>query len=286
MLRSHSDLSTVVIALFSYATDARYALDTLREHRFSAGEVAAAFREPPSAVAAREAPSAPVRTGSEWFGQLRQIYHGDDRSENAPQMRATEISPQAGLTDFESMLSRLDLSSRDTDMLGAIVTVRAGMRNPEAQSLLEERGAHIVHGRTAIAAASGPVVTSTPFSAPQHVDPNHIQLFGDVLRVRKEKVSSGEVQVHKEAVTHMETVQVPVTREHLVVEHTDGSGRTDAEPAIRIPLSEEQIHIDKDTVLREEYNVGKREVTQNESVSDTVRRERLLIDDARARDTD
>ncbi len=41
--------------------------------------------------------------------------------------------------------------------------------------------------------------------------------------MRKEKVSTGEVHVRKEAVTHMETVQVPVTREHLVVEHADGT---------------------------------------------------------------
>jgi uncharacterized protein (TIGR02271 family) len=82
----------------------------------------------------------------------------------------------------------------------------------------------------------------------------------------------------------METVQVPVTREHLVVEHSGENGRTAPGDAIRVPLSEERVHIDKDTVLREEYKVGKREVTQNESISDRVRRERLLIDDASARD--
>jgi uncharacterized protein (TIGR02271 family) len=100
------------------------------------------------------------------------------------------------------------------------------------------------------------------------------------LRIRKEKVSSGDVQVRKESVTRIETVQVPVTREELVVERPDGTGRQDTEDAIRIPLSEERLHIDKDTVLREEYKVGKREITQNESVTDSVRRERLLIDEA------
>ena len=103
------------------------------------------------------------------------------------------------------------------------------------------------------------------FHRPTEADPGHIQLFGEVLRVRKEKVASGEVHVRKESVTHMETVQVPVTREHLVVEHSDENGRTAPEDSIRVPLSEERVHIDKDTVLREEYKVGKREVTQNES---------------------
>ena len=104
-----------------------------------------------------------------------------------------------------------------------------------------------------------------------------------MLRVRKEKVSTGDVHVRKEAVTHMETVEVPVTREHLVVERADGA---DGENTIRVPLSEERVHIDKDTVLREEYKVGKREITQNESVTGTVRRERLLIDDASAKTHD
>jgi uncharacterized protein (TIGR02271 family) len=111
-----------------------------------------------------------------------------------------------------------------------------------------------------------------------------VQLFGEVLRVRKEKVSTGEVHVRKEAVTHMETVQVPVTREQLVVERPDGHG--DGEDVIRVPLSEERVHIDKDTVLREEYKVGKREITQSESVTDSVRRERLLIDDASVKTKD
>jgi uncharacterized protein (TIGR02271 family) len=67
-----------------------------------------------------------------------------------------------------------------------------------------------------------------------------------------------------------------------VVERPDEHGRTAPENSIQVPLSEERVHIDKDTVLREEYKVGKREVTQNESISDRVRRERLLIDDASA----
>jgi uncharacterized protein (TIGR02271 family) len=197
------------------------------------------------------------------------------------------------------MLAQIDLAPQDAVILdhdldhgAAIVTVRAAARNQEARTLLEQRGARIVHGRhnreplRAIEPKSATIVHSTPFNAPADAAPDHIQLFGEVLRVRKEKVSTGDVHVRKESVTQMETVQVPVTREHLVVEHTDGSGRADAEQAIRVPLSEERVHIDKDTVLREEYKVGKREVTQNESVSDTVRRERLLIDDASAKTND
>jgi uncharacterized protein (TIGR02271 family) len=233
----------------------------------------------------------PVRGSGNWFGQLRQIYHGDERIENTQPGGATRRAP----AELDAMLSQLDLSSqdalalnRDLDRGAAIITVTAGTRNPEARVLLEQYGARIVHSQhpksPAITASEpGNIITSTPFIPPQEADPGHIQLFGEVLRVRKEKVDSGEVHVRKESVTRMETVQVPVTREHLVVERSDDNGRTAPENSIRVPLNEERVHIDKDTVLREEYKVGKREVTQNESVSDRVRRERLLIDDASAR---
>jgi len=264
MLRSQPDHESVVIGLFPYASDARRALLVLREHQFSSGEVAAAFREPGTAGT----------NNQHWFGQLRQLYHGEGADQRP--------------THIDATLGQLDLSPQDKAILerdlkagGAIVTVKAGSRNQEAQALLEQRGARIVHARnTELAETAAPptVVATTPFVAPQRAEPGHIQLFGEVLRVRKEKVSSGDVHVRKESVTHMETVQVPVTREHLVVEHGDHTGQN----SIRVPLTEERLHIDKDTVLREEYKVGKREVTQNEAVTDSVRRERLLIHDAHA----
>ena len=164
---------------------------------------------------------------------------------------------------------------------------------------MEARNGRIFHsrtGRSSLPDSTGPfspdlvspglvspaieVADSAPFVSPQPTQPDHIQLFGEVLRVRKEKVSSGEVHVRKEVTTRMETVQVPVTREHLVVDHSDGSGSPSGEGVIRIPLSEERVHIDKDTVLREEYRVGKQDVTHTEPITDTVRRERLLIEDA------
>jgi uncharacterized protein (TIGR02271 family) len=283
----------VVIGLFTYASDARRALHALHEHHFAAEQLAAAFREPAAARAEAEQPSLPAHDSGKWFGHLRQIYRGD---EGATRRGDDDSDPvvDANAVGFEAMLAQIDLSeedaqmfNRDLDRGAAIVTVRAGARNSEAQALLEHRGARIVRNQqsnpiVALEPAAPIVIESTPFASPQKASPDHIQLFGEVLRVRKEKVSSGDVQVRKEAVTHMETVQVPVTREHLVIEHTDGKGSVDAEQTVRIPLSEERVHVDKDTVLREEYKVGKREITQNESVNDTVRRERLLIDEASA----
>ncbi len=291
MLRRNADLEAVVIGIFPRTSDARRALQALRQQQFSADEVAAAFREQSLAPAEAEEGPSSVRANRDWFGQLRQLYRGDDPPESTRRGSPAPLEPWATPASFEAMLAQLDLSSQQARTLGrgaAIVTVTAGARNPEARTLLEQHGARIMNGSkpdqpSVTGATPETVVTSTPFVAPQSADPGHIQLFGEALRVRKEKVANGEVHVRKESVTHMETVQVPVTQEHLVVERSDESGRADPEGSIRVPLSEERVHIDKDTVLREEYKVGKREVTQNESVSDRVRRERLLIEDASAR---
>ncbi len=291
------DDEQVVIGLFAYASGARRAVHALHAHNFTSDQIVAAFRAQAGLkTEAGEAP-VPMRGSGQWFGQLREIYRGDDGEVNRGGL--AETGPEATTSGFEVMLAEIDLSPQDALILdrdlergAAIVTVRAGARNQEARVILEQRGARIVQGRrdrepaTAMEPETATIVHSTPFHSPAEAAPDHIQLFGEVLRVRKEKVSNGDVRVRKESVTNMETVQVPVTREHLVVEHTDGRGRADAEHAIRVPLSEERVHIDKDTVLREEYKVGKREVTQNESVTDKVRRERLLIDEASAKTND
>ena len=46
MLRTHTDVEPVVIGLFPNASDARRAMNALREHNFSAQEITAASREP------------------------------------------------------------------------------------------------------------------------------------------------------------------------------------------------------------------------------------------------
>jgi uncharacterized protein (TIGR02271 family) len=283
----------VVIGLFPYAIDARRALNELHEHHFTSDEIVAAFRAPGNSPAEVEERSEP-QGSSKWFGQLREIYRGDDGGLNRSGEARTETP--ATTSGFEAMLAQIDLSPQDARVLdhdAAIVTVRAGVRNLEARVLLEQRGARIVQGRydrespQAIEPEPATIVRSAPFTSPQQAAaPDHVQLFGEVLRVRKEKVNSGEVHVRKESITHMETVQLPVTREHLVVERSDENGCADAEHAIRVPLSEERVHVDKDTVLREEYKVGKREITRKELVTDTVRRERLLIDEASAKTSD
>jgi uncharacterized protein (TIGR02271 family) len=116
-------------------------------------------------------------------------------------------------------------------------------------------------------------------------DGDRVQLFGEVLRVHKERISRGEVRVRKDVVTENQTIEVPVTREELVLERVAVSPNTPASSAnigrsqeIRVPLSEDSVRVEKQPVVREEVIVGKREVSDVARVGDELRHEELRVD--------
>ena len=111
-----------------------------------------------------------------------------------------------------------------------------------------------------------------------------MQLLGEELDVRKERVQKGEVRVRKEAVTETQHLQVPVTREELVIDRypagqSETTSKVGDDGEMRIPLSEEQVRIEKRPVVRDEVVVGKRNVDDIQRVSEDVRREELRIDE-------
>ena len=114
---------------------------------------------------------------------------------------------------------------------------------------------------------------------------DRVQLFGEVLRVHKERISRGEVRVRKDVVSENQTIEVPVTREELVLERVAVSPNTPASSAsigrpqeIRVPLSEDSVRVEKQPVVREEVMVGKREISDVARVGDEVRHEELRVD--------
>jgi uncharacterized protein (TIGR02271 family) len=111
-----------------------------------------------------------------------------------------------------------------------------------------------------------------------------IPLREEQLNVEKQKVQKGEVRVHKEIITEQQHIDVPVTREEVVIEHLPASeARSTNAPisqgeTIRIPVSEEQVNVSKKTVETGEIDVRKRAVQDEQHVSGTVRREEPRIE--------
>jgi len=110
-----------------------------------------------------------------------------------------------------------------------------------------------------------------------------IQLRGEILRTYKDRVQRGEVRLRKDVITEKKNVEVPVTREELVIERVPTSGQSATgeigqDQEIRVPLSEERVRTEKHPVVTDEVRVGKRAVQRTENVSDDVRHEELRVD--------
>lgn len=199
-------------------------------------------------------------------------------------------------SDFEDTLQESGISTEQAryfnnslDRGNVLVTVCAGDRAQLAREILQRTGADI-------GTSTGAVRGAAPDRDIQ--GERNIQLVGEILRVHKDRVQRGEVRLRKEVVTENQNVEVPVSREELVIERVpvqgrEASGQVGAgEKEIRVPLSEEQVRVEKKPVVNEEVRVSKRQVQDTKRVSDTVRHEELRtehegdVDDESLRDLD
>ena len=163
---------------------------------------------------------------------------------------------------------------------GAVVTVYAESRAAEAEEILTRNGGDL--GANAAGydyASANESADSTAVAGTQR-----IQLLGEVLRVHKDRIQRGEVRIRKEVVTEQQTINVPVSREELVLERVAGDGSTPVsgviggDKEIRIPLTEERASVAKDTVVREQVSVGKRMVEETRNLNANVEHEELRVE--------
>lgn len=302
---------TTIAGYFEDQTAAQRALEELRDAGFSSAHMGVAHRGGSStskfaSASGTGATSKESKSNHEgMWDKMKDFFEGrsaepyaDEKAKGDLATREVTDDPYAAGDDYrydhsdvhESLNSMSIPEERSkyfghrfgTSENGAVVTVKAGDRAAEAEEILRRNGGDLGENAGSYAyPESGPAATA------QVNDTQNIQLLGEVLRVHKERVGLGDVRVRKEVITESQTVQVPVTREELVIERRAANGETEARGSvgdgneIRIPLSEERASIDKSTVVREEVTVGKRAVNEVRDVSGEVRREELVVDDER-----
>lgn len=105
------------------------------------------------------------------------------------------------------------------------------------------------------------------------------------LRVDTEKVETGRARLHKYVVTEEQTVTVPVTREEVRLEREpildgDASGATSdiGEEEQGVVLTEERVVVTKETVPVERVSLGTETITEDEQVTEQVRKEKVEFD--------
>jgi uncharacterized protein (TIGR02271 family) len=108
------------------------------------------------------------------------------------------------------------------------------------------------------------------------------------LEVDTRQTERGEVQVRTTVEREQQTVPVELTREEVHVEQRDVADRpaTEADVAgafqegtIRVPVRGEEAVARKETVVTGEVVIDKTTTTETEQITDTVRRERVEVDE-------
>ena len=322
-----------IAAYFNDSSDARNAVDALQEAGFKSAHLGIAHRGTYTGSSSTTGNSVVHDTsenGASTWDKIKSWFSGEDAEPYADERLQRDPAQQEVIPPSE----RYDEGYDDTSDLhgsftamnipaeraryfshrfgrsehGAVVTVQAGDRKAEAESILNrynadfgenagsydytsEAGAYQNDGRDredrrTLTNSAEPVNTERTTNVTDR--PSNVQLLGEVLRVHKERVNRGEVRLRKEVVNETQNIQVPVQREELVIERRPV---TDARPAtgtlgeeeIRVPLTEERATLDKSTVVREEVNVSKKPVEEVRDLSGEVRHEELVVDDSTRR---
>jgi uncharacterized protein (TIGR02271 family) len=267
-------------------------MDTTRTN--SSSPLAAYFRDPENAQdAVEDLSEAGIQKrnigvvvserDSKWADKIGDMFEPEERHDYAG-ADGLAILSEMGLTDSEARSFERELRNG-----GALMTVTPeSSRREDAISILRSHDG-ILSGDGQFSAIPPITETSEMEPATEQIasgEPHRMQLLGEVLRVDKQRFDREPVNIRKEVVEEQQTVEVPVTREELVVERHPATGSemprsevgADAGKDIRIPLSEERVEVEKRPVVREELEIGKKQIEEQKEVSGTVRHEEARID--------
>ncbi|WP_042454116.1 YsnF/AvaK domain-containing protein [Neobacillus dielmonensis] len=112
-------------------------------------------------------------------------------------------------------------------------------------------------------------------------DGGTLQLHKEELDVTKNNVDAGEVVLSKEVVEEQKTVDVPVMHEEVVIKRTPLNQKSNESVSsgetIHIPVSQEQVQVNKYTVETEEISASKRQVEETQQVQETLKHEEAHV---------
>ena len=220
--------------------------------------------------------------------QIRYSGHGASSSDTLASLKSffTGQETMSG-NDTDDLLVEIEMPEADAHFYRkeyeagrSIVAVTDGKSLQEAVAILARNGAYGTKRPSSYGLTTS---TSASDTATNTEEEGKLQLREEQLQVYTRSVQTGEVRLGKEVVTEQKTINVPVTHEEVVIEHHPASGPVSETPlgkgeTIRIPISEEQVNVTKQTVETGEVAVGKRQIQETQQVSETIRREEARIE--------
>jgi uncharacterized protein (TIGR02271 family) len=139
---------------------------------------------------------------------------------------------------------------------------------------------------TAWSQAPTPGTFRGDFPARSSEDDTVLTVKEERIRADKARKQTGEVAVGKRVVEQQADMDVDLTHEEVEVTRRRVDQPADAnetfaedEATIRVPVTAEEVNVTKEPRVVEEIVVSKRPVTEKQRVSDTVRREEVIVDE-------
>jgi uncharacterized protein (TIGR02271 family) len=121
-------------------------------------------------------------------------------------------------------------------------------------------------------------------------DELRVQRTEEELRAGIREREAGAVNVRKRVRTDHESLEVPTRREEVSVDRVPVEGEASqaeiGDDEVRVPLTEEEVVVEKRPVTKEEIRIRKDVVEDTETVEEDVRREEVDVDDQSERRLD
>jgi uncharacterized protein (TIGR02271 family) len=174
-------------------------------------------------------------------------------SANADQVTLTLAKDAALSSGWDAQPTDLETASYDTSMSSGVTDVDRGF------------------------GASAQVATDEEIRIP---------VMEEELTATVREREAGAVRIEKDVVTEQQTLEVPVTEERVRVERrvvdrpvTAADADAFEDTVIEVPLRSETVDVQKQARVAEEVVVSKEATQRTERVSDTVRREEVVVDE-------
>jgi uncharacterized protein (TIGR02271 family) len=113
-----------------------------------------------------------------------------------------------------------------------------------------------------------------------------VRLHEETLTPVKQAVESGQVQMQKVVHERQEEIPVNLRHEEVVIERHAVNRPADpndigdlTDQVINVPVYEERAELQKQAVVREEVNIGKRAVEEQQTLTGTTRHEHLQVNE-------
>jgi uncharacterized protein (TIGR02271 family) len=278
---------TELIAFFRRRSDALKAISELRDAGFTADQIGLAIGD--DRMSGLPSGSADVRSGapvpeiddrSTWE-KIKNFFRAEPETYTGDAESSSEVFGHLSVTGDRARYYESGIAGG-----GALVTVNAPADQMQrARKILEANNGDL---RTTGFESRMNEVAGTGLNRPAanmgQPGERRIQLRGELLRTVKERINKGEIRLRKEVISEHQTVNVPVTREEVIVEQVPASstrpvsGNIGDQGEVRIPVSEERVHVTKEPVVTGEVRAQKRAVQDTQQVSGDVRHEEVRVE--------